>query len=422
MLVVCAVAGLASGRALVSARTPEPPVLAESIRDGLVTFEGVGPANPVVLDVESCSASLACTYLTAKAALGQADLRGLVVSGPGQAVEETRLHVAALREYGLEHLPNVTAGPDGADLIVAEARLATPERPLLVLTAAPAAAVVDAVRRDPAIADRLIVAVTGGSPGGIEQHVRTVDGDPPGPLPPVDGARARVERELPPGVLRDTLLASPAVTDGDVVGDAAFALFLSRPYTWRAVEPRDGVLTLTAFDMPEAAAEWFATFTDPVLHAARPEPEGLRAAIDFAPEDAPLADGYERDAGEAYGERDDGLEYGWDEDIEDDLRVRGLNDDVRYDTLAHFSKDGDRTWEIAVPDGTYEVRLGLGDPEHTDQVNTLDLEGTVVRDPDADHLDTPGATVEVTDGRLTIRPGPGAENAKICFVDIALVD
>jgi hypothetical protein len=437
VLVVCAVAGLASGRAIVAARTAEPPPLASATTNGLVTLEGVGAANPLLLDLGPCRPSMACNYLAAKASLGQADLRGIVV--PDTDVEDTRRHLAALREYGLRHLPDATAAADGAALIVAEAGRATPDRPLLVLSTWPATSVTDAHRIDPGVADRVVVVLTGRQdiPEDVSRRFRAVVADPPGPLPPLDGARGRVEREMPLGVLRDVLLASPAVAHGDVVGDAAFALYLYRPYTWRAVEPRDGGLALTAFDVPEAGNEWFSTMTDPALHgdrgpppppapppASEPEPsaaELFRVSIDFAPANAPLADGYERDAGEAYDDRGGGLEYGWDEGIEDDLRVRGVTGDVRYDTLAHFSKDGDRTWEIAVPDGTYDVRLALGDPSHTDQLNTLDVEGTVVGDAEQDNFDTAVVAVEVTDGRLTIRPGPGAHNAKICFVKVRSV-
>ena len=48
------------------------------------------------------------------------------------------------------------------------------------------------------------------------------------------------------------------------------------------------------------------------------------------------------------------------------------------------------------------------------------VEGTVVTDPDgADHFDEYNVEVEVTDGRLTIRPAGGASDAKICFVESA---
>ena len=60
-----------------------------------------------------------------------------------------------------------------------------------------------------------------------------------------------------------------------------------------------------------------------------------------------------------------------------------------------------------------------GDPRHANQVNTLDVEGVLLLDPDGqDHFDEFLITVTVSDGRLTVRPGAGSLNAKIAFIDI----
>ncbi len=130
--------------------------------------------------------------------------------------------------------------------------------------------------------------------------------------------------------------------------------------------------------------------------------------------------GYEPGYGHPYGDRGNGLTYGWDLDNSTAHNVRSIDPDQRYDTLIHLQKLGDRTWEIELANGTYFVYLVCGDPEYANQINTVDIEGTVVTDPDgADHFDEYNVEVEVTDGRLTIRPAAGAQNAKLCFVEIA---
>jgi hypothetical protein len=61
----------------------------------------------------------------------------------------------------------------------------------------------------------------------------------------------------------------------------------------------------------------------------------------------------------------------------------------------------------------------MGDPGYKNQINTVNIEGIVIEDPDGeDNFDEYIVVVEVKDKRLTISPGEGADNAKICFVDI----
>ncbi len=145
--------------------------------------------------------------------------------------------------------------------------------------------------------------------------------------------------------------------------------------------------------------------------------DGLK--INFEPPgNSDTPSGYLPDTGEAYGYRDTGYFYGWDQTV-DETRDRGDHSDERYDTLNHMQKDGSHTWEVAVPDGAYDVFLVMGDPSYTDQINTVSVEGTVIQDPDGeDNFDKYNVTVSVTDGRLTIAPASGSENAKICFVHI----
>jgi hypothetical protein len=147
--------------------------------------------------------------------------------------------------------------------------------------------------------------------------------------------------------------------------------------------------------------------------------------INFQSQGAPIPEGYMPEYGDTFFEHDDGWSYGWDQNIRSGARDRnsGNAPDQRYDTLNHLQQSGDRIWEIELPNGTYDIYLVCGDPSYTDQTNNFDVEGVVVEDPDGQagtdfDFDEFNVTVELTDGRLTIKPGTGAANCKICFVHI----
>jgi hypothetical protein len=161
--------------------------------------------------------------------------------------------------------------------------------------------------------------------------------------------------------------------------------------------------------------------------------------------------GYVQDFGDVFDLRN-GLEYGWTEDNTATARDRDDNDgplpyDERYDSLNHLQNPSpvDRVWEIAVPNGTYFVRVVGGDINNVDHNIGFNVEGeltglvpirTVVGDPSGDDSLIQDrfvefyVVVEVTDGKLTIRtdttspkPEPDANtsnngNNKIVFVDI----
>ena len=78
-------------------------------------------------------------------------------------------------------------------------------------------------------------------------------------------------------------------------------------------------------------------------------------------------------------------------------------------------------WQIAVPDGTYLVHLVAGDPDHTDSVYRLDVQGTlaVSGKPTTSHHWFEGSViVTVTNGKLIVSNGAGSSNDKIDYVDI----
>lgn len=135
--------------------------------------------------------------------------------------------------------------------------------------------------------------------------------------------------------------------------------------------------------------------------------------------------GYLADVGLAYGDRGNGLSYGWNTDNTVNARERnsGSSPDKRYDTLNQLQRptNPNAFWEIGLANGTYLVRIVAGDPSFTDSVHVLRGEATTVVSgtPSASQLFIDGsASVTVTDGRLTISPGSGGVNSKINFIEI----
>ena len=95
--------------------------------------------------------------------------------------------------------------------------------------------------------------------------------------------------------------------------------------------------------------------------------------------------------------------------------------DQRYDTMIHMQLYGARTWEVAVPNGTYSVHIVAGDPSYTDSNMAITAEGNVIVSgalSNANHFLDGTKTVTVSDGKLTIGNGAGAVNDKLCFIQI----
>jgi regulation of enolase protein 1 (concanavalin A-like superfamily) len=142
--------------------------------------------------------------------------------------------------------------------------------------------------------------------------------------------------------------------------------------------------------------------------------------VNFQPAAAATPAGWLADSSAVYGDRGNGFSYGWTSSF-DETRDRNASNapDQVHDTLNHMLKTTPRVWEMALPNGVYQVRVLRGDPSYTDQVNHLLVEGVRLADPDGqDHFDDGTVWVEVTDGRLTIEPAADAQNAKICAVEV----
>ena len=149
--------------------------------------------------------------------------------------------------------------------------------------------------------------------------------------------------------------------------------------------------------------------------------------VNFQTNAANLYPGYLADSGLVFGNRGNGFSYGWDVDNTANARRRSSTNyfDVRYDTLNQMQKPGGgTTWEIAIPNGTYQVRMVSGDPDFFDSSYQINVEGVLLLSgtPTTATRWIEGiGVVTVNDGRLTISNGAGATNNKIAFVEISTI-
>ena len=98
-----------------------------------------------------------------------------------------------------------------------------------------------------------------------------------------------------------------------------------------------------------------------------------------------------------------------------------LSPDQQHDTFIHTELYGNRTWEIAVPNGSYQVTLVAGDPDYTDSVDKYNLEGILALSgtpTSANHWISGTVTVNVPDGKLTLTNASGSVNNKIDYIEI----
>jgi glucose/arabinose dehydrogenase len=207
---------------------------------------------------------------------------------------------------------------------------------------------------------------------------------------------------------------------GVVRGLAAPATQVAGGRTYEFVSWSDGGAASHNISTPATNRTYTATYR---VVTASGSATSIR--VNFQPATAPVPSGYLADTGRVYAARGNGQTYGWRADNSAQTRDRNAANsaDQRYDTLTHLQNPEapDAIWEIAVPNGTYVVRVVSGDASYFNSVFRIMVEGvlTVSGTPTTTTRWIGGTkTVTVTDGRLTIRSGAGASNNKICFVEI----
>ena len=148
--------------------------------------------------------------------------------------------------------------------------------------------------------------------------------------------------------------------------------------------------------------------------------------INFQNGSAATPAGYVADTGKVFGDRGNGHTFGWNVDNASNTRDRNSSaaPDQRYDTLTHTQLYGTRSWEMAVPNGQYQVRIVGGDPSYFGSTIRYNAEGTLVvsgSQTSANKFVDGTNTVTVSDGRLSITNASGSANNKICFIEVTQV-
>jgi hypothetical protein len=140
--------------------------------------------------------------------------------------------------------------------------------------------------------------------------------------------------------------------------------------------------------------------------------------INFQLAGAPTPAGYVPDTGLTFRTQG-GLSFGWNIDHTDVTRDRGINSNQLLDTLCHFHSGG--IWEIALPNGSYNVLASIGDPSFA-STHTLIVEGVTywsARALAANQFLSNTSAVTVSDGRLTLSQGSAADKStRINYVEI----
>ncbi|HHP7232331.1 MAG TPA: hypothetical protein ACFCUY_15900 [Xenococcaceae cyanobacterium] len=161
--------------------------------------------------------------------------------------------------------------------------------------------------------------------------------------------------------------------------------------------------------------------------------------INFGLEDSDVPLEYFRDFGQAYSEI---RGYGWITqdsigqvnpiplNVSANARDRGAISDNLMDTLIHMeypealnTSDAVTTpvaWEYAIPNGTYEVTISVGDAVFTDSTHVINLEGEEAfsfTPTEEEKFFVATETVAVSDGKLTV-DSMGGDNTKINYIEI----
>ncbi len=169
-----------------------------------------------------------------------------------------------------------------------------------------------------------------------------------------------------------------------------------------------------------------SSLSSPIFSFELLEPRRMMAFsahVNFQPSGAAVPNGYVADTGATFAARGNGLSYGWNATNSNAIdRNSALSADQRYDTLNLMQKGGKTfRWEIAVPNGVYDVHVVAGDASQTSGSYRVNAETVLVVNgaPSAANRWIEGtASVTVTDGRLTLTNASGASNNRINFIDI----
>jgi len=128
--------------------------------------------------------------------------------------------------------------------------------------------------------------------------------------------------------------------------------------------------------------------------------------------------GYIVDSGSTFAVRNS-QQYGWSVSETGQVADRGKNSNQLLDTSIGFLSGA--KWEMAVPNGTYSVKVSIGDASKK-TTNTIRVEGTSAYSAtvlNANAFSNKTVSVTVSDGRLTIDAGSaGSSLTYLNYVEI----
>lgn len=243
------------------------------------------------------------------------------------------------------------------------------------------------------------------------------------PLPPAGNANERVDVLYDMHMKgRDGVNLGAAVTGPRQLPDQppCDPYYFKRGFRQAAVVTRNGRVAWSRplwVDRPVPMHAGAAgTDIDPAAVARRPFPA---VRINFQNREATTPPGYIVDVGLPFGPRTNGLYYGWSRNVETFTRSRGLDDNVIYDTLIPLRYNlSSWSWMLALPNGRYRLRLGVGDAAFTTSW-VLTLNDRTLTDPTPRRIGSDDVALDlvVTNHLLKLSVGDG-ENAPINYVAV----
>jgi hypothetical protein len=176
-----------------------------------------------------------------------------------------------------------------------------------------------------------------------------------------------------------------------------------------------------------AGVALLAAIVVPCSHAATAEAQSAPVNISFQPSNFPLQTGYRGDYGDVFGDRGNGLSYGW--NASHTARTFAYSPLPGWESiwgaqwsLIRMLPGTTTSWEIVVANGDYEVSILAAGYQCQGQLQQIAAEGVLVVNGVAgwDYDTYVGGTQVVTvgDGRLTVTNGPSAAENCIDYIQI----
>lgn len=159
-----------------------------TVNENGVHIQGIDDSNPILYDNDWWMDIFDAYYLWAQTSLGKARLRGNIVTrdmwdhpkyqySMQDCIQNGEKALELARKSGFDNIPNLTLGADqalqrpesgkiedtkataspGTELIIREARLASPEKPLVIFVGGPLTTVANALLLEPEIGENMVV-------------------------------------------------------------------------------------------------------------------------------------------------------------------------------------------------------------------------------------------------------------------------